>query len=64
MTQDCEKMLKNAADELFALCLVLALIERGGQQDPSLTAKGLAAVAKCQRLLRIGLGQSNGPMQH
>lgn len=64
MTHDCEKMLKKAADELFALSLVLALLERGEQQDASLAAKGLAAVARCQRLLRMGLGQGNGPVQH
>ncbi|MEY4983864.1 MAG: hypothetical protein RIR62_2130 [Pseudomonadota bacterium] len=64
MTPDCENILTKAADELFALSLVLALIERGEPQDPTLPAKGLAAVAKCQKLLGIGLGEGEGPLHH
>lgn len=64
MTRDCEDMLKSVADELFALSLILALLEHGEERDPSLASKGLAAVTKCQKLVRESLGQPTGRTQH
>lgn len=64
MEDDCEIMLSEASNELFALSLILTMLGKGEGIEASLAEKGLSSVAKCQRLVRRGLGIDGGPTRH
>jgi hypothetical protein len=60
----CRSIIGQASDELFAISLILDLIEQRGGPDMTLAAKGKAAVERCQKLITSNFGDEVGAQLH